>query len=194
MSDDYIRDLQQDWRTQTCDVDAVARRLRRNRWTPHIVLATEILGCLAALVGGVWFGWWAVQHPEHRLLFVLSAFVMLTSAPVLAIVTINARRRALAWADETPESLLQVGLRRAEASLAAVGIARWHLAILSAFIAVLWIVELLGLTHARGFVIFYTVFCVALSVPGWFWLRHRERRLQSERRECESLLRALRVE
>ena len=50
-----------------------------------------------------------------------------------------ARRQSLAWEDETPESILRIGIRRADATLRAIQIGRWHLALIAGFVVVLWL-------------------------------------------------------
>jgi len=49
---------------------------------------------------------------------------------------------------------LRIGIRRAEALLRVLRIERWHIAIIAAFVATLWIVEALGSMHERGVFIF----------------------------------------
>jgi hypothetical protein len=194
MNDDFIRSLQADWQSQANDADKVLRRLHRNRWTPHIVLAAEILACAVAFLVGLWFAWVAVNHEQHRLLYALSAGVMLLVAPALCIAGVMARRPSLAWDIETPESLLKVGIRRAESSLRAIRIGRWHVAIIAAFVLTLWAAEALGFIHAIDFLIFYSTFCLAASAGSWAWLGWREKRVRSERAACVRLLAALQVD
>src|SRR5687768_8861025 len=138
MSDDFIRDLRADWQSQDHDVAAALQRLRSNRWTPHLSLAAEVSMCVLALAVGVWFAWVAVHNEEHRILFALSAAVVLITAPALGVASLLARRRSLAWDAASPESLLRVGVRRAEASLRAIRVGRWHVAIVGVFVVVLW--------------------------------------------------------
>ena len=42
MTDELIRSLQRDWQSQEYDASHVIRRLRRARWTPHLVFALEV--------------------------------------------------------------------------------------------------------------------------------------------------------
>jgi hypothetical protein len=186
MNDSFICNLQGDWQSQDHDAARVLRRLRRNRWIPHIVLGTEILGCAFALLVGVWFAWIAA-HTE-KLLFALSA------APALCIASVMARRHSLAWDVETPESLLRVAIRRAEASLRAIRIGRWHIAIIAAFVITLWMVEALRFIHAIGFLMFYTTVCVVVSVASWLWMAWREKRVRGEHAACVRLLATLQVD
>jgi hypothetical protein len=175
MSDDLIRRLQRDWQSQELDVSHVLRRLQRARWAPHLVLALEVLGCCVALGVGVWFAWIASHYNEHRLLYALSAAILLISVPVLGVAAALARRPSLAWHDETPESILRIGIRRAEASLQAMRVGRWHVAIIAGFVAVLWAVQLLKLIDAVEFLIFYTSVCLVVSLVGWIWMAWRTR-------------------
>src|SRR5687767_831309 len=117
MNDNFLRRLQGDWQSQDHDAAKVSRRLRRSRWMPHIVLGSEIVACAVALLVGIWFAWVAVHTEEHELLFALSAGVLLIAAPGLCVASVMARRHSLAWDVETPETLLQVGMRRIESSL-----------------------------------------------------------------------------
>jgi hypothetical protein len=194
MNDDFIRRLQSDWQSQGTDADKVLRRLRRHRWTPHFVLAGELLGCALAFLAGLWFAWMAIQDDRHRVLFAISAVVMLLAAPALGVAGVMARRAGLSWDVETPESLLQVGMRRAESSLRAIRIGRWHVAIIAAFVSVLWIAEAMGLIDAVDFLILYTTVCLAVSAGSWFWMNWREKRVRSEHAACVRLLAALQVD
>ena len=82
MTDELIRELRRDWQSQEYDASSVVKRLRRARWAPHLVLASEILGYCVALGVGIWFAWVAVHQDQHKLLFVLSAAVLLITALV----------------------------------------------------------------------------------------------------------------
>jgi hypothetical protein len=194
MNDDFLRGLQADWQSQANDADKVLRRLHRNRWTPHIVLGGEILVCALAFLVGLWFAWIAMHDEQHRLLFALSAAVMLLTAPALCVAGVMARRPSLAWDVETPESLLKVGMRRAESSLRAIRIGRWHVAIIAAFVTALWIAEALGFIDAIDFLLLYTSVCLVASVASWLWMRWRENRVRSEHAACIRLLAALQVD
>jgi hypothetical protein len=194
MNDEFIRSLQADWQSQENDADQLLRRLHRNRWTPQIVLGGEILVCALAFAVGLWFAWNAMHEEQHRLLFALSAAVLLLVAPALGIAGFLVRRPALAWDVETPESLLNVGIRRAESSLRAIRIGRWHVGTIAAFVLTLWIAQALGFVDALDFLILYTLICLAVSVAGWLWMRWRENRVRNERAACVRLLAALRVD
>jgi membrane protein YdbS with pleckstrin-like domain len=203
MNDDFIRSLQADWQSQENDADKsrvsgtadkLLRRLHRNRWTPQIVLGVEILNCALAFAVGLWFAWHATHDGQHRLLFALSAGVLLAVAPALGIASFLVRRPALAWDVETPESLLNVGIRRAESSLRAIRIGRWHVGTIAAFVLTLWIAQMLGFIDAFDFLIVYSLVCLVFSVAGWRWMRWRENRVRSERAACVRLLAALQVD
>lgn len=188
MTDELIRELQRDWQSQQYDADQVVRKLRRGRWMPHLVLASEILGCCAALGVGIWFAWVAVNQSEHKLLFVLSAAVLLIAAPVLGVATALARRPGLAWDDETPESILRIGIRRAEASLHAMRIGRWHVAIIAGFVALLWALQWLKFIDAVQFLVFYSSVCLVVSLGSWIWMMWRIKTVSAERDACLRLL------
>lgn len=191
MNDEFIRSLQGDWQSRDRDADKVLRRLRRTRWMPHVVLGAEIVGCALALLVGVWFAWVAAHTDEHRLLFALSAAVMLITAPALCAASVMARRHSLAWEAETPDSLLRVGIRRADSSLSAIRVGRWHIAIIALFVMTLWIFETIGLINAVRFIIFYTAVCLAVSGAAWLWMRAREKQLRNERAVLVRLLATL---
>jgi hypothetical protein len=192
MTDDLIRSLQRDWQSQEYDASRVVRRLQRARWAPHLVLALEILGCGLASGVGVWFAWVAAHQAENKLLFALSAAVLLIAVPVLGIATALARRPSLAWDDETPESILRIGIRRAEASLKAMRVGRWHVAVIAGFVALLWTLQLLKLIDALEFLTFYSSVCLAVSMGSWIWMAWRTRAVRAERDACVQLLADLR--
>lgn len=194
MSDDLIRSLQRDWQSQEFDASQVVSRLRRARWIPHLVLALEILGCCITLGVGIWFAWVAGHQPEHRLLFSLSAAVLLIAAPALGVATALARRASLTWDDETSESILRIGIRRADASIRAMRVGRWHVAIVAVFVAILWTLQLLRFIDALEFLLFYTAVCLAASLCAWTWMARRTRIVRAERDACIRLLAALKVE
>ena len=194
MNDDFIRDLRGAWQSQDHDVTAALQRLRRNRWTPHLVLAMEISVCMLSLATGVWFAWVAAHNEQHRILFALSAAVLLITAPALAVASLLARRHSFAWDAVSPEALLRVGLHRAEASLRAIRIGRWHIAIVAVFVAVLWIAQALGFVRAIDFLVLYTAVCAVVCVGSALWMRLRERQLRSEHAAHLSLLAKLQVE
>jgi len=192
MTDELIRSLKSDWQAQEYDASHVVRRLRRARWAPHLVLALEVIGCCIALGVGIWFAWVAVNHAGHKLLYTLSAAVLLIAAPVLGVATALARRPGLAWDDETPESILRIGIRRADASLQAMRVGRWHIAIIAGFVALLWALQWLRLIEAREFLVLYTSVCLVVSLGSWLWMAWRTRNLRAERDACVHLLADLR--
>src|ERR1700681_4787313 len=67
----------------------------------------------------------------------------------ISVKAIVARRASLRREDETPASVLRTGVRRADASIRAIRIARWHIAIILLVVATLWITEATGLIQAR---------------------------------------------
>ncbi len=158
------------------------------------MLGAEVIGCAVALLVGIWFAWVAAHNEEHTLLFTLSAAIMLLAAPALCIASVLVRRRSLAWHAETPDSLLNVGIRRVESSLSAIRIGRWHIAIIALFVVSLWILQSIGLINAMKFLVFYTAVCLAVSLTAWVWMMWREERLRRERAALDELLAALEVE
>lgn len=194
MSDNFIRSLKSDWQSQDFDSDRVLRRLRRNRWVPHVVLGAEILICTVTFLVGLWFAWAAAQGGQHALLYALSSGVLLLTAPALCVASVMARSPSLAWHVETPESLLNVAMRRAESSLRVIRIGRWHVAIVAVFAGSLWALTALGLIQANDFLIFYTTICVAVCLASWFWMAWREKRARRELAACAHLLSTLQVD
>jgi hypothetical protein len=194
MNDDFIRDLRGDWQSQDSDVTSALQRLRRNRWTPHVALALEMFACALALAAGSWFAWVAAHNEEHRILYALSAAVVLITAPVVGVASMVARRRSFRWDAESPESLLRVGVRRVDSSIRAIRVGRWHIAIVAVFVAVLWIAQASGFIRAIKFLVFYTGVCLVVCTASWLWMRRREKQLRSEQAAYLSLLAKLQVD
>lgn len=194
MTDDFIHELRGAWQSQDHDVAGALQRLRRNRWTPHLVLAVELTACVLAFSAGAWFAWMALRSQEHRLLFALSAAVVLITAPALGVASVVARRRSLAWDAEGPESILRVGVRRVEASLRAVRIGYWHVAVVTIFVGALWIAQTLGLIRAIEFLVLYTVVSAIVCVASWIWMVRRTKQLCAERAAYAALLAKLQAD
>jgi hypothetical protein len=192
MTDELIRSLQRDWQSQEYDASDVIRRLRRRRWTPHLVFALEALGCCLALGVGAWFAWVAAHQSEHKLLMSLSAAVLLITVPLLGVATALARRPSLAWDDETPESILRIGIQRADASLRVMRVGRWNIAVVAGFVVLLGALQLLKLIDALEFLVFYSSVCLVVSLGSWIWMAWRIRVVRAERDACIRLLATLR--
>jgi hypothetical protein len=188
--DDFLRTVQSDWRNQPLELDQLEKRLRRHRWSPHAMLALEILGGLTGFAVGVWF--FSIAVRTGALLFVLAAVVMLASMPAFTVFSIIARRKALRHEDDTPERVVRSGLARAEASLRAVRIGYLGVAVIAGFVAVLWLAQVAGAIHALGFVTFHTVTAAAVCTPYVLYLRWRSTRILRERAACERLMSELR--
>ena len=192
MTDELIRSLRRDWQSQEYDASHLVRRLRRRRWTPHLVFALEVLACCVALCVGVWFAWVAAHQSEHKLLLALSAAVLLIAVPVLGVATALARRPSLAWDDETSESILRIGIQRADASLRAMRVGRWNIGIVAGFVGLLGALQLLKLIDALEFLIVYASVCLVVSLGSWVWMAWRVRTVRAERDACVRLLATLR--
>jgi hypothetical protein len=188
--DDFLRTVQSDWRNQPLELDQLEKRLRRHRWSPHAMLALEILGGLTGFAVGVWF--FSIAVRTGALLFVLAAVVMLASMPAFTVFSIIARRKALRHEDDTPERVVRSGLARAEASLRAVRIGYLGAAVIAGFVAVLWLAQVAGAIHALGFVTFHTVTAATVCTPYVLYLRWRSTRILRERAACERLMSELR--
>lgn len=194
MNDEFLQELRGTWQSQTHDTDEVLRRLRRRRWAPHLALAGQAAGCVLALTLGVWFAWMAISIPQQRVLFALSAGVMLVVVPPMCWMSMVVRRSALRWHDETPQSLLLTGIRRADASMQTLRLARWHISAIGGFIAVLWVCQALGLIDAVRFLVFYTTVCMAAGASGLLWIRVRMDRVRRGHDACMRLLETLQVD
>jgi hypothetical protein len=212
MADNFIRDLQTRWRLQGDEAPVVIARLKRGRVTPRLLLAFEVLQGVVGVVSGVAFLWVALDRsvadalfgaqiaargltPEQaavwiggvRALFGLSAAVMLLSVPPLAWAAVKARGLGVRWEDETPEGVLRAGARRADASLRANRVGRWHLWVLLAFVAALWALPALGLFPMRMTAVLAVAYILILGCV-WVWLDLRRERLRRELETCLSLL------
>jgi len=186
MADEFLDELQKDWRGQDVAFADVHARLRSQRWRPHLALGFE-LGAAAVVIGvGAWFALMAWKHDS--LLFGMSAAILLLASPALAVAAWLARKDSLRWEEETPQSVLSTGVRRADASLRLVRLGRAHLAVIAAFVAVLWACEAAGLIHAWDFLVFYTIVCAVTAACHLPWLAWREKRVLQERTICERLL------
>jgi hypothetical protein len=190
MNDEFLQGLQSSWRGQDASLATMQARLRRQRWRPHLALGYELLGTVAVMGVGIWFALIAVR--QGSLLFAMSAGVLLIAAPALALAAWLARKDSLRWEDETPESVLVLGVRRADASLKVLRLGRVHLAVIGAFVVILWVSELIGLIDARDFVVLYTLVCAATAAFYLPWLAWRQKRVIRERAMCQRLLDDLR--
>ena len=191
MTDEFLEELQSSWRDQDVAFAEVHARLRRQRWRPHLALAFEILCTAIAMGVGVWFALVAVR--ETSLLLAMSAGILLIAAPALAAAGWLARKDSLRWEEETPESVLVSGLRRADATLKVIRLGRVHLVVIAAFVVVLWASELGGLISARDFLVFYTLVCAAVATFYLPWFAWRQKRVSQERAKCQRLLDDLRA-
>lgn len=192
MNDEFLRSLKGEWQSQHADAAASIARLRARRWVPHVQLTAELLLTLAGVLAGVWFALRAMSAPDNRLLFALSAAAMLGIVPIVCLIGLRLRRRGLHWDDQTPEALLETGLRRAEVSLRLLQLGRWNIVILAAFVAILWITQWLGWIEAHDFLVLYTCLCLTLSAFTWAWIIWSRKRLQREHASYARLLEMMR--
>jgi hypothetical protein len=186
MTDDFLDQAQADWRGHNADLSGLRLKLRRSRFLPHVMLWFELAGAAAAFLVGVWFAWTAYQ--TARPIFLLSAIVMLGSMPAFAFAGVMARQDALRWEDETPVSVLRLGLRRAEASLRALRVGWWHVGVLAAFLGVLWAAQLAGVFRELPFLMLYSAISAGFLAAYVAWLCWRRPRLLAEREACRRLL------
>lgn len=181
MSDPFLEQLRADWTAQDTDIASALARIRRQRWRPWLALASEVCGCAVALLTGAFFVLLALRSEDQRLLYLLSASALLVLPPAFAAVKFHTRRKALAWADETPEALLRVGSKRAEAALRLNRMNSLGIVALAAFLALLWTAAWAELFEARRFLIVYTCACAIASLWVWRWSRAAAKRLQRDR-------------
>lgn len=191
MNDPFFESIRDDWHAAGDSV--VLHRLRRHRWTPHLMLALEMSGCVIALLIGLWFAWVALHVESNALLFGLSAAVLLLASPLFGIAIFVTRRPSLRWDEATPETLLETGIRRTDASLRAILLGRMHIGVIAGFVTVLWMAEALQFIHARSFLIFYSLVSVIACAVQLIWFRTSARRLRKERDTCTRLLAELRT-
>lgn len=194
MNDPFFDSVRDDWQSHGADSEVVLHRLRRHRWTPHLILAFEIFGCVLTVLCGLWFAWMATRVDSNALLFGLSASVLLLVAPLLGIAIFVARRPSLRWDEATPEMLLETAMRRTHASLRVIRLGRIHTYVIAAFVLVLWLIEAMGLIQARSFLVLYSAVCIVACTAHVLWCRVSERRLIKEREICTRLLAELRGE
>ncbi len=186
MSDDFFSEAKAAWRGEPAEVTAVQLRLRRRRWTAHIVLAIELIGSGFAFAVGLFFI--AMAFRTHALLYTVSALALLVSMPLAMTATVLARRPSLKWEDETPSSVVVTALRRAEASLKAIRIGRWGVVVVGAFVLMLWFAQAIGAVRSVGFLCVYTAASFVVCAPYLLYLHRRDRRAGGERAACLRLL------
>ena len=191
MTDEFLEELQSSWRGQQVALADVEARLRRQRWRPHVALGLELLGTAVVMGVGVWFA--VTGFRLGSLLLGMSAAILLIAAPALAVAAWLARKDTLRWEMETPETVLTAGLKRADASLKVLRLGRVHLAVIGAFVAILWATQWAGWIDATDFLVIYTLICAATAAVYLPWLAWRERRVRKERAECQRLLDDLRA-
>jgi hypothetical protein len=186
MNDDFLRDLGAAWRDGGGDAPApVRRRVLRDLWLARAVLAAEMTAAVGGIAGGLWIA--VIGLYRHSPLFLLSAAVLLLSLPPLAILSWLARRDSLRWEDMTPEGVVDYALRRLDRSARLVRLTRWHLYVLTAFLAGIAVLVATGLAALDRFVLAYSALVAAIIVVGLARLRRRSRRIAAERAQCERL-------
>lgn len=184
--DDFLRKAQSDWRGLPVDVAQLERRLRRHRWTPHMVLATEVAGGIAGVGIGLWF--LSTALTGGGLLYALAAIVMLTAMPFFTVLSYVARRKSLHWENETPDEVLRASLARAEASLRAISFGYLGVAVIVGFVALLWIAQATGIVRALGFIQAYSLAASGIYMPYIVYLGLRQRQVSRERAACLQLM------
>jgi hypothetical protein len=186
MTDDFLVNLRNDWRSQDSEFEAVKHRLARARWTTRALIAFEAARLLFAIAVGVWFA--AIAWQRDDIFFGLSAFTLLLAVPPLTIAVLMARREMLDDSSETPEGVLRFGLRRASATDRILKLGLWGAAMLQAFVAVLWIFKWAGLIHRHYPLIPFTCIWIGSALIALAWYVWRKRRNDAERAQCRRLL------
>lgn len=185
MTDEFLRDVQAQWRATPAPVTMLHARLRRTRWVPHLLLAIEVTGALGAFLVGLYY--FAEALRTRELLFILSAVALLAGMPLAIAATIRIRRDSMKWEEETPDSILSVALRRVEASLKIVRLGRLGIATVTAFTLLLWLTQAIRVIDATKFLLIYSGVSLAICVLYHWWLRIRERRLLEKQAYCIQL-------
>jgi hypothetical protein len=140
----------------------------------------------SAMGAGGWFGYlaWSLDSFPHG----AAAVVLLLAAPALAVAAILARNiTAAADTSTSPLELLE-RLRRLDASLRAVQLARAHIYVGASYAAVLGICESTGLISSREFVLFYAGAILVAAACYLPWTTRQEARMQDQRATCRELL------
>ena len=185
MADDFIGSLKADWDRQGAEASVV--RLRRRRWTPHALLAADLLGAVAMAVFGAVYAALAVKYRD--LLFALSAIAMLPVGLPLVAAALRVRWRALAWEGETAEGVLRSSLRRLDATRRVLMLGRAASIVLFALTLAVWGAGLAGWVREP----WTTLFVISSSwilagLAGLGWIRWRLARVAREIAGCEALL------
>ena len=186
MSDDFLKEHQAAWRAQPDEFQAVRDKLKRERWAPHRALAIQVVSAAVGIAFGVSFG--AAALATGSVLYALAAVVMAVGLPGAMAIAALLRRDGFAWDDETPESLLRTGVRRADASLKAVRFAWSAPGLFAAFVIALWIGVGLGYIEQAWFAVMYTGITVFVLALTWPKIILELRRLKRERATYARLL------
>jgi hypothetical protein len=173
MADEFMDKLRTEWRDQDTGALGSRPRLPRGRFTPHLSFAFEVAICSATFVIGLLFVRRALDTGTPIYAYAAAALIATSCALVAAL--FDARRSSFAWRDETPAQLVRTGVERAEATLRAIRVGRWHVLAIAAFVVLLWGLELTGRLGAGRFLILYSLLCVALTAAAWVWLGRGER-------------------
>lgn len=171
---------------QYAELERVQLKVRRARWTPHAMLFAELLGACVGIAVGVWFARQALN--TRSVLFAVSAVTLIALPPLFVWLSVKLRRKGLAWEDTTPEAVLQTGVRRALASLDAIRLGWWSIGALASFVAVLWVLQAVGLVSTVDFLIFYTALCALACAGMAIWLTWRTKQVGEEHAAALRLL------
>ncbi len=187
MTDEFLGEVQKAWLAKDAEVERVRLRMRRARWAPHIMLVSELVGACVAIAGGLWFALMALN--TRSVLYAVSAVTLIALPPFFVWLSIKLRRKGLAWEDTTPEAVLHTGVRRAEASRAAIRLGWWSISAMALFLVALWALQAAGAVSAVDFLIFYTTVCALACAAMAIWLTWRTKQVRQEHAACLRLLR-----
>ena len=186
MADDFIGPMKADWDREGAERAVV--RQRRQRWTPHALLAADLLGGVVMAAFGAIYA--ALAMKSRDLLFALSAIAMLAVGVPLTAVGARMRWRALSWEDETAEGVLRSSLRRLDATRRVLRLGRAACLVLFVLTLTVWAAALRGLVReAWPSLAVITATWILAGLLGLGWVRWRLGRVARGIAGCQALLR-----
>jgi len=152
----------------------------------HAATAMALIVAATAMLAGVCFGFLAWQR--ETLPYGACAVILLFAPPALALAAILARN----FPDTASESIqifeLLERLRRLDASLRALRLARAHVYVGASYAVVLGVSQAGGMIASLEFVLFYAAAMLTAAAAYLPWTAREEHRLLAQRNACRSLL------